>query len=293
MAWFFVSDANDTAGRSAQLVKMPRALVYEVIQRWVSDWADCGTIPGCVTNKLPGEQRYSLLVSAEYRMMSCCRCCSTSSFCACGMLTAFALSAAVFIGGHYLARSDQAGQQPDSRQQPLPWLPGAAAGETFSSSGSAAGWLKDASLRLEALSALPPDWHLRYGQDLINQAYALWPGLPETEELGTQWRQKLALNGTPDDSLAGWHQGMHRLQSLSEQLNALDGQKGRYLTVSELKSQVFAAIQAFNQSVPAEEQLRQIAARQEPGMIPQAQKLEVEQHLQQLIIRYSALTNRE
>ncbi|WP_159868298.1 MULTISPECIES: VasL domain-containing protein [unclassified Raoultella] len=212
---------------------------------------------------------------------------------ACGMLTAFALGAAVFIGGHYLARSDQAGQQPDSSQQPLPWLPGAAAGESGSSSGSASGWLKDASLRLEALSALPPDWHLRYGQDLINQAYALWPGLPGTEELGTQWRQKLALNGTPDDSLAGWHQGMHRLQSLSEQLNALDGQKGRYLTVSELKSQVFAAIQAFNQSVPAEEQLRQIAARQEPGMIPQAQKLEVEQHLQQLIIRYSALTTAE
>ncbi|VDR26624.1 ImpA domain protein [Raoultella terrigena] len=91
----------------------------------------------------------------------------------------------------------------------------------------------------------------------------------------------------------GWRQGMHRLQSLCEQLNALDGQKGRYLTVSELKSQVFAAIQAFNQSVPVEEQLRQIAARQEPGMIPQAQKLQVEQHLQQLITRYSALTRGE
>lgn len=211
---------------------------------------------------------------------------------ACGMLTAFALSTAVFTGGHYLARPEQIGQQPERSLQPLPRMPGATAGEA-SGSGSAASWLKNASLRLEELSALPPDWNLRAGQDLINQAHALWPGLSGAEQLGTQWQQKLALNGTPDDSLAGWHQGMRKLQSLSEQLNALDGQKGKYMTVSELKSPVFAAIQAFNKSVPVEEQLRQMSERQEPGMIPQAQKLQVEQHLQQLITRYSALTNRE
>lgn len=210
----------------------------------------------------------------------------------CGMLTAFALSTAVFTGGHYLARPERIGQQPERSLQPLPRMPGATAGEA-SGSGSAASWLKNASLRLEELSALPPDWNLRSGQDLINQAHALWPGLSGAEQLGTQWQQKLALNGTPDDSLAGWHQGMLKLQSLSEQLNALDGQKGKYMTVSELKSQVFAAIQAFNKSVPVEEQLRQMSERQEPGMIPQAQKLQVEQHLQQLITRYSALTNRE
>lgn len=98
------------------------------------------------------------------------------------------------------------------------------------------------------------------------------------------------LSGTPDESLTGWHQGMLKLQNLSEQLNALDGQKGRYLTVSELKSQVFAATLAFNQSVPVEEQLRQMSERQAPGTIPEAQKRQAKQHLQQLITQYFALT---
>jgi type VI secretion system protein VasL len=42
---------------------------------------------------------------------------------------------------------------------------------------------------------------------------------------------------------------------LSHRLNGLDEQKGKYMTVSELKSVVFSAMQSFNQSIPAEEQL--------------------------------------
>jgi len=86
---------------------------------------------------------------------------------------------------------------------------------------------------------------------------------------------------------------MVKLQSLSEQLNALDGQKGKYLTVSELKSLVFADIQAFNASVPIEEQIRQMSEREATETIPDAQKLQAKQHLQQLIIRYSAFTNKK
>ncbi len=47
---------------------------------------------------------------------------------------------------------------------------------------------------------------------------------------------------------------------LADQLNALDEQKGKYLTVSELKTAVFAITQSFNRAVPLEEQLRQLAA---------------------------------
>ncbi|WP_313111190.1 VasL domain-containing protein [Pseudescherichia sp.] len=97
-------------------------------------------------------------------------------------------------------------------------------------------------------------------------------------------------SGLADESLTGWHQGMLRLQSLSEQLNALDGQKGKYLTVSELKSQVFAATLAFDKTVPVEEQLRLMAVQQTPGAIPEAQKRQAKQHLQQLISHYFALT---
>lgn len=99
-----------------------------------------------------------------------------------------------------------------------------------------------------------------------------------------------ALSRTPDASLTGWHQGMLTLQNLSERLNALDGQKGKYLTVSELKSQVFAATLAFNKTVPVEEQLRLMSEQQTPETIPEAQKRQARQHLQQLITDYFALT---
>ncbi len=45
--------------------------------------------------------------------------------------------------------------------------------------------------------------------------------------------------------------GMQQLQRLAGQLNALDEQKGRYLTVSELKTAVFAIMQSFNRAVSA------------------------------------------
>ena len=97
-------------------------------------------------------------------------------------------------------------------------------------------------------------------------------------------------SGIVDASLTGWHQGMLTLQNLSERLNALDGEKGKYITVSELKSQVFAATLAFNKTVPVEEQLRLMSEQQTPEAIPDAQKRQAKQHLQQLISDYFALT---
>lgn len=44
----------------------------------------------------------------------------------------------------------------------------------------------------------------------------------------------------PAEHLTGWAEGMRQLQRLAGQLNALDEQKGKYLTVSELKTAVFA-----------------------------------------------------
>ncbi len=63
----------------------------------------------------------------------------------------------------------------------------------------------------------------------------------------------------PAENLTGWSEGMQQLQRLADQLNALDEQKGKYLTVSELKTAVFAITQSFNRAVPLE-QLRQLAA---------------------------------
>lgn len=71
-----------------------------------------------------------------------------------------------------------------------------------------------------------------------------------------QWQQHLNAAALPVEQLNGWYKGMSSLQKLSDRLNGLDEQKGKYMTVSELKSVVFSVRQSFNQSIPAEEQLR-------------------------------------
>jgi len=53
---------------------------------------------------------------------------------------------------------------------------------------------------------------------------------------------------------------MTRLQQLANELNALDEKRGKYMTVSELKSQVFTIMQSFNRAIPVEEQPRQLSA---------------------------------
>ncbi len=87
----------------------------------------------------------------------------------------------------------------------------------------------------------------------------------------------------PAQNLAAWHQGMMKLAQLSERLNGLDEQKGKYITVSELKSSVFGMMTRFQQAEPIEEQLRQIHSL--PASAPQRQQLirQLEQHLRSQI----------
>lgn len=99
---------------------------------------------------------------------------------------------------------------------------------------------------------------------------------------GEEWQQQLNAAALPTENLNGWHEGMSQLQQLSHKLNRLDGQKGKYMTVSELKSVVYSATQAFKRSIPAEEQLRRYAVN--PSDI---QRRQVETVLQQLQKRYA------
>jgi hypothetical protein len=62
-----------------------------------------------------------------------------------------------------------------------------------------------------------------------------------------QWQQKFNAAALPVDAMNSWYQGMMTLQQLSHRLSSLDEQKGKYITVSELKSVVFSTIQSFNQ----------------------------------------------
>ncbi|WP_249424229.1 VasL domain-containing protein [Klebsiella aerogenes] len=212
-----------------------------------------------------------------------------------GMAAAFVVSAVAFIGWHYFTRPSAEALTINTALPPLPHpltsVEIASLNIDTKNDKLAERWIHQTSSRLNTLAALPPDWRIQYGHGLVSQANALWPGRPDAKQLEAQWQQQLALNGVSADSLNGWYEGMSKLQELTTQLNALDGHKGKYITVSELKSQVFAATQAFNKTVPVEEQLRQMSARENPQMIPAAQKMQTEQHLKQLITRYATVTS--
>lgn len=139
----------------------------------------------------------------------------------------------------------------------------------------------------EQLLQLKPDWALSYGDNLVQQALRLWP--EQGKPLAQQWQQQKMAIALAPENLTGWHQGVMQLEQLAKRLNALDEQKGKYLTVSELKSAVFAIMQSLNRTVPVEEQLRQLSvipAEQGGNAVRQRQ---LEQHLQQLIASYAAL----
>ncbi|RTQ03343.1 resolvase [Enterobacter sp. WCHEn045836] len=109
---------------------------------------------------------------------------------------------------------------------------------------------------------------MAYSRKLIEQVQVLWP--EQAKALVQQWQQQINISVLPVDKTNGWHDGMTQLQALADKLNALDGQKGKYITVSELKSQVFGMLTSFRQTVPVEEQLRQL--RLLPEDSPQRQQ---------------------
>lgn len=80
-----------------------------------------------------------------------------------------------------------------------------------------------------------------------------------------------------------------KLKQLSDRLNGLDEQKGKYMTVSELKSVVFSTIQSFNQSIPVEEQLRVLSQAPAGVPLPAAARAQLEMHLKQLTARYAEI----
>ncbi|HAT1684234.1 TPA: hypothetical protein I8Y21_005011 [Klebsiella oxytoca] len=147
-------------------------------------------------------------------------------------------------------------------------------------------WLTQARQQLAQLSAASPVRILRHGNDVVREAQTLWPEHPETTALVRQWQQAQDAAALPQDSLNGWHEGMRRLQQLAQRLDGLDEQKGRYMTVSELKSQVFALTRDFGRTVPVEEQLRQMAALPDGAPVPEGLRAQTQQHLKQLLVRY-------
>ncbi|WP_072093687.1 VasL domain-containing protein [Enterobacter kobei] len=144
--------------------------------------------------------------------------------------------------------------------------------------------------QLTWLQSLPPDWAQQYGQSLIRQARTLWPDNPDVLSMQANWQKTLEADALPLSELHGWHQGMTRLQALAATLGALDEKRGRYLTVSELKTEVYAITRALESAVPAGEHLRRLA---ESSDGENASLHDAERHLQALINREALLKNKE
>lgn len=205
-----------------------------------------------------------------------------------GALTIMVLGGAALWGWQVIHRPDPLTSQLNAALTPLPsalteqqlmslkqqdTLPGDLLGQT--------------QQQLNRLSHQSPAWALQYGNQLVRQAQALWP--EQAKSLAQQWQQQLNAAALPIDNLNGWHQGMTQLQRLADRLNGLDEQHGKYMTVSELKSQVFAITQSFNTAVPAEEQLRQLAEIPPGQVLPVAQKNQAETSLNALLNRYTLI----
>ncbi|EKS6645471.1 type VI secretion system ImpA family N-terminal domain-containing protein [Enterobacter hormaechei] len=145
--------------------------------------------------------------------------------------------------------------------------------------------------QLDALAQLSPTWAQDYGFALVAQTQRLWPHQPGTAALAKQWQQQVEANALPEARLQGWHQAMVQLQSLTNKLNSTDMQRGRYMTVSELKSSVSAITQTLSQNVPLEEQLRQLSQQKNNDGGQTATEQQAAQHLKRLIFRYAFISN--
>lgn len=207
---------------------------------------------------------------------------------AAGMCTMLVAGAAAVWGWQHFNRPDPQEQQLLATIAPLPaMLTPAQRDAARQRLTSPEPFIEATQQQLTRLDALPPDWNIAYSRQLVEQAQALWP--EQAESMALQWQQQLNVSALPTENMEGWHQGMTKLKQLSDRLNQMDEQKGKYMTVSELKSVVFSAMQSFNQAIPAEEQLRVLAKSPAGQPLPVAASAQTEMHLKQLTARYSEI----
>lgn len=149
--------------------------------------------------------------------------------------------------------------------------------------------VKQTREQLGWLATLTPGWQHQYARQLLSQAELLLPYNTAVEPMIRDWQQQAEASAMPLPQLTNWQDGMVKLQRLADQLNALDEKRGKYMTVSELKSQVFAITEAFRLHIPAEERLRQLTQAGNTSTQPGALQLQTELHIRQLLYRYSLI----
>ena len=205
-----------------------------------------------------------------------------------GMCSMLVVSLAVAWGGGFLSRPDPLTAQVVASLAPLPEALTPVQQDALTQRGTLPStFISDTQRQLARLDKLPPDWNISYSLQLLEQLQTLRP--EEAKALIIQWQKKFNATALPVDAMNSWHQGMMTLQQLSDRLSSLDEQKGKYITVSELKSVVFSTMQSFNHAIPAEEQLRRLSQNPAGIALPEAEKTQLELHLKQLAVRYAQI----
>ncbi|CND05722.1 VasL domain-containing protein [Yersinia pseudotuberculosis] len=151
--------------------------------------------------------------------------------------------------------------------------------------------LQASATQLEQLVHLPPLWAQEQGDALLLQAQQLWPASQEVKRLSALWQQQRESGAAPLVELKHYALAQERLRQLAERLNSLDEKKRGYMTVSELKSAVFAIQQPLAQTAPLEELLRQYQEQSASGQTPSsALRQQIDSRFTQLLNRYALLT---
>ncbi|MBA1006793.1 type VI secretion system ImpA family N-terminal domain-containing protein [Escherichia coli] len=154
-------------------------------------------------------------------------------------------------------------------------------------------WITLSGQQITRLTELPPAYNLQRSAQLLQQLRVLFPDNPRVQEMVDNWQKSLRSRALPEEAMTGWNEGMTRLQQLAERLNRLDAQRGKYMTVSELKSQVFGMLTSFRQTVPVEEQIRQLKLLPEDSPQRQQQIQQAEQHLRAQVYMLAQEKHRE
>ncbi|MBW4194469.1 type VI secretion system ImpA family N-terminal domain-containing protein [Enterobacter bugandensis] len=205
-----------------------------------------------------------------------------------GMCSMLVACVAVAWGGGFLSRPDPLTTQAIASLAPLPEVLTPVQQDALTQRGTLPStFISDTQQQLARLDKLSPDWNISYSIQLLKQLQTLRP--EEAKALIIQWQKKFNATALPVDAMNSWYQGMMTLQQLSDRLSSLDEQKGKYITVSELKSVVFSIMQSFNHAIPAEEQLRRLSQYPAGSALPEAEKTQLELHLKQLAMRYAQI----
>ncbi|AIN16548.1 VasL domain-containing protein [Yersinia pseudotuberculosis] len=151
--------------------------------------------------------------------------------------------------------------------------------------------LQASAAQLDQLAHLPPLWAQGQGDALLVQTQQLWPASQEVKRLNALWQQQREAGAAPLVELEHYALAQDRLRQLAERLNSLDEKKRGYMTVSELKSAVFAIQQPLAQTLPLEELLRQYQEQSASGQTPSsALRQQIDSRFTQLLNRYALLT---